>query len=376
MSTNTVESDLVTDLKRAQERYDETQSRMEEFGEDDLEELAEVYWTFTDLLDRYEEQVVGDAGDYRTNIEFQNEIATVINEASNDVLLYETFVECGKHLRKKYYKTKHFDHVREQLEPVGDIVERLVNYEEGRDEYREARRAVVRRVRDLEDQIANLERLSRLGEADLDAPTERLREPIDAYNEAVSDAFRTFLSESSAREIVDFLDAMETYPLVPFESPPDELGSYLREEPPGEETISKLLDYAAYSRSKLDHYVDDPDRLKHVVGGQRAYLSGLDAKPLRIEWPPPPATELQWRCRELRAAVNRFAPAVVETLRAVEALPRETDYQRLRTSVLAREELTDAEREHIKSGSIERELEEAREELRTLEDVLAEYPER
>ena len=376
MTTDTVEGDLVGDLKRAQQRYDETQSRMAEFGREDLEALADVYRTFTALLDRYEEQVVGDAGDYRTNIEFQNEIATVINDTSSDVLLYETFTECAKHLRKKYYKTAHFDHVREQLEPVGDIVERLDDYEEAREEYREARRAIVYRVRDLDEDIANLERLSRLGKADLDAPTERLREPITAYNETVSDALQTFRSERSAREIIEFLDAMEAYPLVPFQPPPEELGSFLREEPPGEETISKLLDYATYSRSKLDHYVEDPDRLKHVVGGQRTYLSGLDAQPLRIEWPPPSARELQWRCRELRAAVNRFAPDAVEQLRTVEALPRETDYERLRTSIRAREELTDQERKHIKSGSIEEELAEAREERQLLEDVLDEYPER
>jgi hypothetical protein len=66
---------------------------------------------------------------------------------------------------------------------------------------------------------------------------------------------------------------------------------------------------------------------------------------------------------------------VVEDLRSVAALPRETEYERLRESAVAESELTDDERSRLKSGAIRRELDEARAELQRLETALAEYPE-
>lgn len=375
MSSSDETPESIADLERAIEDLDQAEQRVEEFGKQDLEELAEAYEDFTTLLDRYEEQVVGDAGDYQTNIEFQSEIADVVDDFPSGLLLAETFQECSEHLKQRYFKTSHFEHVREQLEPVEDIVQRLYDYKEALRTYRDRRKAVVYRIRELDDRIAELERLSRLGNADLDAPTEQLREPIEEYNEAVTDAFEQFHAEASAREVIRFLDAMNQYPLVEFEPAPPELREYLLSEPPGTEQISTLLEYSDYSRSKLDHYVEDPDRLKHIVGGKRTFLSGLSGAPLRIEWPPPAAEALQLRCEELTAAVNRVDPAVVADLRTVAALPRTTDYKILRTSAQAREDLTAEEREEIKSGSIDPELERAREERERLAEELSGFPE-
>jgi acyl-coenzyme A thioesterase PaaI-like protein len=85
---------------------------------------------------------------------------------------------------------------------------------------------------------------------------------------------------------------------------------------------------------------------------------------------------LRHRCDELTSAVNRIAPAVVEDLRAVAQLPRETDYERLRTAAVAEAELTAEERERVKSGAVEEELREARETRERLGEALAEYPSR
>jgi hypothetical protein len=377
MSTNstTTKPDLVADLGEAHERLERARERVAEFGEDELAELASVYRAFTDLLDRYEDDVTDDGGDFETNVQFQSEIAEIVKDVSDDMLLSETFEECDDALQKKWFHESDFEHVRKQLEPAGDLVARLDERDEARREYGEARRNLDRRVRDLDERIADLERLERLGNADLDAPTERLREPFEAYNEAVTDAFRKFRNERSAREVIDFLDEMRAFPLVEFDPPDDRLRSYLSEQPPGEETMGTLLEYADYSQSKLDHYVEDPAKLNHVVGGRQTYLDGLDAEPLCIGWPPPTATELERRCRELTSAVNRFAPDVVEQLRAVKALPRETDYDRLRDSALARESLTDEERAHITEGNVEAELADARELRESLAQTLDEYPE-
>lgn len=370
------EEDLVAALDSAESRLDRAEERVEEFGREQLEELADAYRRFTSLLERYEQKVLPDGGDKRTIIEFQSEIEALMNDLSEEMLLYGSFQECDEHLQQKWFKQSHFEYVREQLEPVADLVDRLEEREAALDSYRETRREIRHDIHTLEQRADDLERLSRLGEADLGAPTERLREPIEAYNDDVTTAFEEFVGEASAREVVSFLDAMTAYPLVAFREPPAELCRYLREEPPGEQPLSKLLEYAGYSRSKLDHYVDDPDRLTHVIGSRRTYLSGLDADPLTVGWPPPSATELHWRCRELTAAVNRFAPPVVESLRAVAALPRETEYERLRDSARASEQLSAEDRDRLASRDTEAELERTREELRRLRNALEGYPKR
>lgn len=378
MSTNNVSQkpDLVDELDQLEDQIEYANKQIAEFGEEELQELADAYEAFTDVLDRFEDDVTDEGGDIRTNIEFQSAIAEVTEEISDDMLLSETFDECDEMLQKRWFHESDIEDAREQLQPVSDLVSRLERRDELLKSYRETRKDVRYRVRDCKEDIAELERLVRLADADLDAPTERLREPIEQYNEAVTGEFDTFTREASTREVIDFLDAMSAYPLVPFEEPDEELASYVQEYPPGEESIPKLLEYAGYSHSKLSHYVDDPEKLTHVVGRKQTYLDGLSGEPLTISWPPPPAEELRFQCRELTAAVNRFAPGVVEQLREVASLPRETEYERIRDAAVVREDLSEEERERIKHGDIEAELSAAREKRETLEDALERFPER
>ena len=376
MSTNSVESGPVAELDQREQRLERAEERVAEFGEEKLQRLADVYHEFVGILDRYEDQVTDDGGDIQTNIEFQSQVAEVSKQLSDDLLLSETFRECDEYLQQKWFSESDFEHVYEQLDPVSDLVGRLEERDAALEAYRETRRDVRYRIRELDEEINELERLSRLGNADLDAPTGRLREPIEAYNDAVTDAFEAFRRNSSAREVLAFVAAMADYPLVPFEYPPEGLLRYVGEREPGTETISQLLAYADYSRSKLDHYVDDPGALKHTIGGKQTFLERLDAAPLRIGWPPPAATDLEYRCRELTAAVNRFAPDAVEPLRDVAALPRERNYERLRNAAQAREELTDVERDRIATEDIEGQLGGLREEREHLQGALDEYPER
>jgi len=379
MSTNNVAADaergLLAELEEAHDRLEYARKRVAEFGEDDLAALSEAYEGFAGLLDRYEEDVVGD-GEFQTFIQFQGEIAEFVDGLDEELLLYETFAECDEYLQQRRLSESDFEHVYEQLEPVADLVARLEERDEAVAAYRRTRRRTRDRVHELGERISELERLLELGDADLAAPVERLREPVEAYNDAVTGAFREFRDEQPARELFAVVDTLGQYPLVPVEQPPAELRSYVREEPPGTEPVPTLLEYADYSRSKLDHYVDDPGRLKHAVDGHRTYLRELDAEPFRVAWPPPPAGELAWRCRELTAAVNRIAPPVVEQLRAVAALPRETDYGRLRNAAVATAELSDGERERLRSGAIEAELREARTERERLREALSSHPER
>jgi len=377
MSANDpVTDDPVAELERLEDELERATERIEAFGEDDLQALAAVYERFTGVLDRYEEDVTDDGGDIKTNIEFQSVIAEVVEDISDDLLLSETFEECADALQKRWFHDSDFKHVREQLEPVADLVGRLEDRDELLEAYRTTRTDLRYRIRDLDEEIAELERLDRLADADLDAPTDELRDPIERYNDAVAEAFTAFTRESPAREVVEFLETMAAYPLVPFEQPDEELAAYLHEHPPGEEPIPQLLEYAGYSHSKLTHYVDDPERLIHEIGRKKTYLDGLSAEPLSISWPPPLAGELSWRCRELTAAVDRFAPDTVEQLRPVAALTRRDDYERLRDSAVVREELSDEERERIRTDDIAQELEAARERRSRLESALERFPKR
>jgi hypothetical protein len=366
---------LVEELAAADDALTEARERVAEFGESDLQQLADAYDEFTALLDRYEEPATGD-GNFETFIEFQGKVEQFVERLDEDILLRESFEEADNHLQQRRLSESDFAHVREQLQPVADLAARLDERREASERYERTRKRIRTQIRELNERIDDLERLQHLGDADLDAPTERLRDPIDTYNDAVTEAFEEFRREEPAREVFAFLEATTAYPLVPFRRAPEELRSYVAEHPPGTEPIPELLEYAGYSRSKLDHYVEDAGALKQAVGTQKTYLRRLDADPLTIGWPPPTATELRWRCQELTAVVNRFAPAVVEYLRTVAALPRETDYQRLRDSAVAEAELSTSERERLRTGAVTSDLEEARESRERLRAALEEYPSR
>jgi hypothetical protein len=376
MSTSkSAADDPVDQLRRAADELDAAQQRVAEFGEADLRQLADAYEEFTGILGRYEEPATGD-GDFQKFIEFQGRVETFVEELPEDILLREAFEESDDHLQQRRLNESDFEHVREQLSPVADLVARLTDREDARDEYERARKQVRDRLREVRERIDDLERLQRLGKADLTAPTDRLREPIERYDERVTDAFAEFKREASARAVLDFLDRTAVYPLVPFQPPPADLKSYVDSHPPGTKSIPELLELADYSRSKLDHYVEDPTALTQSVGTQQTYLRRLDGEPLTVGWPPPAAEELRWRCQELTAVVNRFAPDVVESLRAVQRLPQETEYDRLRDSAVAEAELTDEERERLTSGAVADELATRREERDRLADALDEFPER
>ncbi len=381
MSTNSVapdaaeEPDAVVELRAAADELDETERRVEEFGESDLSALADAHEEFTALLARYEEPATGD-GDFETFIEFQGEIESFVERLPEDLLLRETFEACDDRLQQRRLTEADFADVRENLEPVADLAGRLEDRREARERYRAARSAVADRLHTVRGRIETLERVERLGDADLDAPTDRLREPIEAYNDAVRDAFDTFRRDSPARDVLATVADAQQFPVIEFRPPPPDLQEFVETAEVGTEPIPTLLEYAEYSRSKLDHYVSDPGALKTAVRPHTTYLSRLDADPLTVDWPPPAAEALGFHCREAERVVARFAPDVVGALRPVRRLPKRTDFQRLRESAVARAELDEGQRERLQSGDIASELEALRVERDQLEAALEDYPER
>lgn len=348
--------------------------RVDAVGEADLRTLSDARDGLTALFDRYEERATG-SGNFKAFVEFQERLGEFVEDLPADLPERETFEAIDDLLQQRRLSESDFERARERLSTVNETAALLDEREEVRERYRRSRRRVTDALSDIEDRIADLEDVERLGSADLDAPVERLREPVTAYDDGVREAFTDFTRSAPAREVVAFLETTDRYPLVPLRRPPPDLARYVRENEVGDEPIPTLLEYAGYSNSKLDHYVADAGALKRAVATQRTYLERLDAEPLTVGWPPPPAERLQWRARELVAVVGRFADeSVLARLHEVRAAARRDDYERLRESALAQSQLDDAERERLERGAVANDLAAAREERERLREALSDHP--
>jgi hypothetical protein len=363
------------DLDRAAAEYRRVRERIQEAGgESAVRKTTGAFRTFNRLLDSHEESATGSG--FQAYIEFQEAVADHVETLDDSLPAYDAFEAADDALHKKRLSSKDFDHARELLDPAREYADLLVEWEAAEDLLREDRSDARRRLNALDDEIERLDRLQALADVDVDAPVERLRDPIEAYNDAVQASFRRFKRETSARAVFDVVDAASAFPLVEFRSPPSRMATFLREDPVGEEPIPKLLEWADYSASKLGHYVDNPGDLKRHVATNTTYLTSLDASPLTVAFPPPAAETLRYQCKEYASMCNRFADeAVLAKLREVRALPDTTDYERLRTAALAREELGEEGRKRLERGDVARDLDRVRAEREALTARLDAVPE-
>jgi len=366
------DDDVAAALRAARADRDDARAAVADHGETRLRAVQEAYREATGLLERYEGRATG-TGDFKAFVEFQESFVELTEGLDDDLPARSAFEAANDLLDQRRLGEDDFEQAREALEPAADLAALLDERDAAAEAFEAARRDARRRLRDLGERIESLERLQRLGEADLEAPVERLREPITDYNDAVSEAWSAFRREASAREVFRVVEASRAYPLAAFpESPPD-LREYVMTAPAGEESVPTLLEYADYSNSKLSHYVDDPTALRTRVGTHRTYLERLDAAPLTVSWPPPDAESLRYRASELVSVVARFAPeAVVAAARRLRELPKRAAYDRLRESALARDELDEQERDRLERGAVAEELAAAREERDRIEAALAE----
>jgi hypothetical protein len=365
--------EAVAALARADADLIAAEEAVEATGEAELRALRDAVQDLRTLLDTYDQTAVGDE-DFEAFIEFQEEMARFTQGLSDSLLERAAFEAIDDRMQQRRLTESDFAAAREELNQIAERYAPLERLEAAKDAYTTARETAMRRVSTLEEEIAECDRLLDLGAADLDAPVERLRDPIEAYDDAVSDAFQRFKRETAARDVLTLIETTRHYPLVGYRQPPDTLLAFVREREVGTEPIPTLLEYAGYSRSKLDHYVDDVDALKRAVATQQTYLERLDASPLQIGWPPAPADELYWGCEERIAVVGRFAQDVVASLREVRALSRHDDYARLRESALARAELTADEQRRLEAGDVAPERDELAADLATLREALDEHP--
>jgi hypothetical protein len=339
-------------------------------GEDRAAAAADAHDEAIALLDRYEEHATG-TGDFEAYVEFQNRFLGLVKGLDDDLPARSAFETAAEAMDRRRLRERDFDEAREALREAAEYRDLLNRREEAAERERSASHEARELREAVADRIAALEHTLDLGDADLSAPVERIEEPIRAYDEAAREAFGDFYREASARDLFALIKRTRSFPLVSFRQPPRDVREYVEEYEAGEHPVPDLLEYADYSASKLDHYVSDPGALRAKVATHRTYLERLDAEPLTVGWPSPEASQLHWLGEELVAVVGRFADEeVVARARTVRDLPRETDYERLRRTAVARAELDERERERLRSGAVESDLAALREAHERLDETL------
>lgn len=367
------ESDPKRRLIDAYESHESARESVEEIGETELRRLERARKRVAELFSRYETRATG-TGDFRGFIEFQSQFDDLVSSLPDDLTHRETFESVEDIFDKRRLNEGDFERARERIEPIDTEIERLDERESARERLREARLAVETRIEDRKERIAEYDRLLALSDIDFDAPVGDLRIPIDGYNNSVEAAFSEYLSTTSAREVVSFFDRTGWFPLVETPEIPADVRAYIESAEAGREPLPKLLEYADYSRSKLDHYVEDADALKRAIATQRTAIERIDTRAFTLEWPPRSAAELRFRLRELRRVIDRFAPEeTIAHLREVETLSRDPEYERLRRAAETREILGEQERKRLKNGAIEKDRTQAIEEKERLEAALSRY---
>jgi len=348
---------LAAELREARAEREAVEERIAEYGEQSVRAVDDAVDEALALLARYEGSATG-TGDFEAYLELQSRFLELVESLPDELPERERFEEANEALDKRTISESDVEHAREALSIAGEVAGLLDERETAQQRVDDAEHAVVTRLSAVEDRLDELDRLRELGEVDLSAPTERLTEPIERYDSAVREAVEEYRSEAPARELLGFLETTRLYPLVEFEPPPEELVTYVESHPAGQESVTTLLNYAEFSQSKLDHYVEDTTAFRTTVPVHRTYLDRLGAEPLTVGSPPPTADELRHLAAELVSVVGRFAgEETVALARELGSLARKPEYDRLREAAVAEEALSPEQREAVRTGVHEVEYE-------------------
>ncbi|WP_253737698.1 DUF7118 family protein [Halohasta salina] len=383
---STPAADVVDELETAYRRVRDIESEIDEIGEANVEAAADAYRNATRLLDNYEDSATG-TGDFTAYLQFQNEFIALAEGLPEDALAADAFQRASDRMDKRRLNESDFEFAREEIEAAAEAVDLLERREAAHSEYRQARHDAKARADELDSEADRLRRVRDLGGVDLDTSLDPLREPVEAYNTAVREAFDEFRRTESARGLFELLAAAAERPLVGADRPPRDLIEYIRSAPAGEEPLATLREYADYSPSKLDHYVDDPGALRTHVAVHQTYLNRLGPEPLLVDWPPAEAGVLRARLRELAPFVRRFDAALDNEGAASDAdgesieyhrrrlarLTRTDDYDRLRQVAVADSELSAEEFDMLAAGRVDEELAAIEDGIEAIDTALDSY---
>ncbi|TQQ80750.1 DUF7118 family protein [Halonotius roseus] len=372
---------VAEELRAAADRVAAAEAAIADHGEDSVEAAADAYRNATRLLDNYEDSATG-TGDFGAYLQFQTEILTLVDSLPDDTFAADAFQRVSDRLDKRRLNEADFEFAREQIETAGEAVELLEEREAAIDAYRTARGDAEKRLSELREEADRLRDLQRLADVDLEVSTEPLRERVDEYNTAVRTAFEQFRDTRPARELFELLGDAADRPLVGVDRPPRDLVEYIDTKPVGAEPLAELVEYADYSPSKLEHYVDDPGALRTSVAVHQTYLDRLDAEAFCVGWPPAEAATLRTRLDELAPFVRRLesvfadddsggdavddsddlddaddtTPNIEAARRRLARFTRRDEYERLREVAVAEHELDDDEYDRVASGAVDDDL--------------------
>ena len=374
--------DVVDDLRAAADRVAAAEAAIDEHGEASVEAAADAYRNATRLLDSYEDSATG-TGDFTAYLQFQTEILELVDALPDDTFAADAFQRVSDRLDKRRLNESDFEFAREEIEAAGEAVAMLEEREAAIDAYRAARGDADERLAELREEADRLRDLQRLADVDLAVSTEPLRERVDAYNTAVRTGFERFRETRPARELCTLLSDAADRPLVGVDRPPRDLLEYIDSKPAGTEPLAELVEYADYSPSKLEHYVDDPGALRTSVAVHQTYLDRLDAAAFCVGWPPAEAATLRARLDEVAPFVRRLesalpdddsgddessnaatddagdaadATAIEAARRRLARFTRRGNYERLREVAVAEAELTDDEYDRVANGVVDDDL--------------------
>ena len=381
---------VVDDLRAAADRVADAEAAIDDHGEASVEAAADAYRNATRLLDSYEDSATG-TGDFTAYLQFQTEILALVDSLPDDAFAADAFQRVSDRLDKRRLNESDFEFAREQINTAEEAVELLEQREAAIAAYREARGDADARLAELRAEADRLRELQRLADVDLDVSTEPLGERVDEYNTAVRAAFERFRNNCPARELLTLLDDAAERPLVGVDRPPADLLEYITTNPAGDEPLAALIEYADYSPSKLEHYVDDPGALRTSVAVHQTYLDRLDADALCVGWPPAEAATLRARLDELAPFVRRLESgvtvdsdagadsddtpddtAIEAARRRLARLTREEAYDRRRAVAVAEHELDDEAYERVASGAVDDDLAAVTDAIDAIETALAE----
>ena len=345
-------STVLADLETAHDRFRAATERLAPLSPAEADTATDACRTAEQLMDTYEERATG-SGDFAGYVQFRARIDDLVDSIPADHPLRSAFEDMADAVDKRRLSSRDFDRARAALDPVHEVADVLAERAAAREEFDSAKRAVRRSLADVDRRLEELDEMLALADVDLDRSTESIEAPIARYNAAVEEEYDSYLDSTPARTVLDDRRHARWFPLVPVDPPPTPLVETL-DRLETSLTIPELLEYAEYSRSKLGHYVDDPDALRTAVRTDRTYLERIDATPYRIAWPPSPALVLRHRCRELASVIGRFAAdETIAALREVRLATRPPDrFDALREVAHADAALDAEQRDRLRRGEV------------------------
>lgn len=377
MTDLTAEPPVVETLTDAADAYRQANTAVEAHGRDTLNQLADAYEEARRLLTQYEEQAT-DTGieEFVRFAQFKQSFSALVESLDEELPATDAFAAAQTAIDKRRLTKDDFETARAELAPVREQLSLLDDLDAARDRLIDARHQAAARHDELTAEYERLQRVKRLGTADLDRSVSPLREPITTYNDAVRTAIQTLRRDRPAREFLAVLDRAQLYPLVPLPEPPTRLQTYLTESPAGTEPVATLLEWLEYSPSKLRHYVADPTAFRQAVATERSFLADLRPAPLLLDWPPPEPDVVPYLTRSRRRVIGSYLqPDASQALRQLEACARDkTQYEQLRATAVAQAELTDAERAALESGTLPDQLAETEAAIDAIEAALTAAP--